>query len=368
MSVIYTIFFISVGIQFLFLTASIIKLSAYSTKKRKIQDSAPPVSILVCAHNQGKNLEMLLPKLFSQRHHLFEIIVINDRSQDETSLLLKKQSEKDQRLKVITVDTVPEGLNGKKYGISLGVKAAVYEILLFTDADCLPASNYWIQEMARSFEKSTQIVLGYSQYKKQKGFLNLFIRYETLYTAIYYVTMALSGNPYMGVGRNLAYRKAFFLNNNGFKGLWNIVGGDDDLFINRYATAYNTKVCIGHDALVKSIPKESFKGFYHQKIRHLSVGKLYKGKDKFILGWLLISHILFWLSFLSLIIAGESSYAIMVSFSLRIGVLYALFLIAIKRLGDNFNILPLAILDFLFIFYYIIIGLMAFFVKKIKWI
>jgi hypothetical protein len=126
---------------------------------------------------------------------------------------------------------------------------------LLTDADCRPHSELWIQSVSEQCASEKEIVLGYSPYQKEKGFLNLFIRYETLFAALQYVSYAILKNPYMGVGRNLAYRKSLFLNNKGFNGFLGVTGGDDDLFVNQHANGSNTSICVGEKALVYSVPK-----------------------------------------------------------------------------------------------------------------
>ena len=189
-------------------------------------------------------------------------------------------------------------------------------------------------------------------------------RYILLFSTLLWPLLA---SPYMGVGRNLAYKKTFFLNKGGFKGFWHKVGGDDDLFVNQYAKNNNTRVCISPDALILSVPKKKLRSFFYQKVRHLAIGKSYKKKDKFIIGCLLISHILFWAGFILLSAKGIGTPYVMLSLLLRMCILYTTFSLAAKKLGDTFNILPLAPLDFLFTFYYLSVGIVALFTKKIKW-
>jgi hypothetical protein len=92
---------------------------------------------------------------------------------------------------------------GKKLSITLGVKGAKFEHLILTDADCRPASRNWLKSIAENFSNEKQIVLGYGPYKKEKGFLNRLIRFDTTWIGMNYFSMALAKLPYMGVGRNL---------------------------------------------------------------------------------------------------------------------------------------------------------------------
>src|SRR5205809_1099854 len=148
-------------------------------------------------------------------------------------------------------------INGKKYPLSIGIKEANHEVMLLTDADCVPASEHWIQKMQEAYHDGVEIVLGYGAYHKRPGLLNKLIRFETIHSAIQYLSYALAGTPYMGVGRNLSYKKDLFLRNKGFSSINHVPSGDDDLFINKVATKKNTKIIIDPESITRSIPKTS---------------------------------------------------------------------------------------------------------------
>ncbi|MDQ3536488.1 MAG: glycosyltransferase [Bacteroidota bacterium] len=331
------------------------------------KEDLPPVSIVVCIQNEEHNLKNLLASLLNQDYPDFEIVIVDDRSTDDTYNFLKLRKAAHPQLKVIHVENVPEGFNGKKYGLTLGIKSAKNDILLFTDADCEPVSNKWIQEMAGAFTDSKKIVLGYSKYYTFKSYLNTFIRFETLYTGIIYLSSALAGRPYMGVGRNIAHRRSFFLANKGFKGHMKVTGGDDDLYVNENADNKNTGIAIGKDATVLSIPKSNWNAYFTQKKRHLSVGKYYDLRDKIKLNLLATSQLFFWLTFFILIISWQEPYIVLAGFVLRICIVCVIFHHSIIKLDDNFNIWLVPVFDLLFVFYYFIIGYTAFFSKDIKW-
>ena len=165
---------------------------------------------------------------------------------------------------------------GKKFPLSIGIKTAKYEIVLLTDADCVPASELWIEKMQETYDDDTEIVLGYGAFHKKKGLLNKLIRWETFHTALQYFSYTLAGKPYMGVGRNLSYKKTVFFRHKGFSAHNNILSGDDDLFINNAATKKNTKINIDKDAFTLSEPVKSWGQWVKQKTRHYSTGKHYK--------------------------------------------------------------------------------------------
>lgn len=331
-------------------------------------ESSAGASVVVCACNEVDNLRKLLPALLTQHYPQFEVLVVNDRSTDDTLSFLRSEAEKAEQLKIVTIGETPDHINSKKYGITLGIKAAKYDIILLTDADCIPESEHWVKAMVAPFNNNeTKIVLGYSQYITKKGLLNLMIRFETLYTAIQYLSFALAGRPYMGVGRNLAYRKSFFLDKKGFSGYQKVMGGDDDLFVNKNATSQNTAITIGKKSMVYSAPKVSWKAYFIQKKRHLSVGKLYKFKDRVYLGLLFLSHSLFWISFIALLTVWHEPYLIIGGFVVRVFVQYLIFYKAAQKLGDEFKLWMLPLIDVLYLMYYIATGISAVASRNIKW-
>lgn len=254
------------------------------------------VTIVVCARNELTNLTELLPLLNEQQYPAFEVLVMDDRSTDGTQLFLKNDIAQLSQVRFIRIDREHEHVTPKKYALTIALKKATYPTVLLTDADCRPASINWLTGMVAPLQaEQKDISLGFSPYEYQPGFLNLLIRSETLMTAVQYFSLALSGKPYMGVGRNLSYRTSLFFANRGFYTHKNVVGGDDDLFINEVATANNTAVCLDPDTFMWSKPKETWADWRTQKRRHLNVGNYYKPGHKFRLGLLTGSHVLSWL-------------------------------------------------------------------------
>ena len=175
----------------------------------------------------------------------------------------------------------------KKLAITLAAKAAQYEYLLLTDADCVPESSSWIREMMKGFgdgQGAKDIVLGFSPYFEDRGHINRLVRFDTLFNGLHYLGAALCGHPYMGVGRNLAYRKRLFFESGGFSHLMTNKAGDDDLFVNHVATRSNTAVVLSRESYTWSTAKQTMKEWWQQKRRHLSVSPAYKTSTKWRLG------------------------------------------------------------------------------------
>lgn len=273
--------------------------------KLPLSEAKPGVSVIICARNEADNLRNYLPVILEQDYPTFEVIVINDESSDETPIILDRYARLYNNLHVTFV---PEGAkiqSSKKLGLTLGVKAAKYDYLLFTDADCRPATRHWISSIVQHYTPGTEIVLGYGAYFKEKSVLNKLIQYDTFFNGLLFLGMAASGKPYMGVGRNLSYTKALFEQKKGFSGTLQLRSGDDDLFINKTATSSNTQIAIGEESVTWSEPKHTWKEWVQQKKRHLYVSPYYSTASKLRIGTESFSRALFYASAILLLAMGS---------------------------------------------------------------
>lgn len=239
-----------------------------------------PVSIIICARNEDDNLTEFLPKILTQNYPEFEVIVVDDCSYDATENVIDEFSKIFPNLKKATIKEDDYYKHGKKYAVLIGIKAAKYNNLLLTDADCFPANEKWLQSMSAGFVNKKEIVLGYGAYKKELGFLNKIIRFDTFLIALNYLSAAVKGKPYMGVGRNLAYKKELFYKEKGFAKHYHITSGDDDLFINQASNIDNTNISVSHDAITYSIAEKTFSDWKRQKHRHLTTAPHYSVASK----------------------------------------------------------------------------------------
>jgi glycosyltransferase involved in cell wall biosynthesis len=299
--VLLTLFCFFIGIiviQFFYFVIVFRKFAFAKTESKTliIDTKKVSVSVIVCAKNEAENVKNFIPILAEQDYKNFEIILIDDASNDQTLEIYEAYEKQYSNIKIVRVENNEAFWGNKKFALTMGIKATTKDYLLFIDADCYPNSKSWITEMSANFTTEKTIVLGYGAYQKiQNSFLNKIIRFETLFTAMQYFGWAKNGNPYMGVGRNLAYKKSEFFRVNGYINHMKIKSGDDDLFINEAANTTNTAICVSETSFTTSKPKMNFSDWFDQKRRHISTAKHYKFFDKFQLSLFYLSQIMFFI-------------------------------------------------------------------------
>ncbi|MCW3118155.1 MAG: glycosyltransferase [Chitinophagaceae bacterium] len=327
---------------------------AFFKNESKIQSQQHPVSVIICARDEDENIARNLPGVLVQKYSSsHEVIVVNDNSVDDSKYILQELKKTFKFLQVVELTQEAKLINGKKYPLSIGITEARHEIVLLTDADCVPSSEYWLQKMQDGYQPGVEVVLGYGGYHKLPGLLNKLIRFETFHTALQYLSYAMAGIPYMGVGRNLSYKRDVFFRNKGFASLNHIPSGDDDLFINKVATKKNTAVVLEPEAITLSNPKTTFSSWMKQKQRHYTTARYYKLKHKFLLGLYTSTQFIFY----PLLIAA----ALLFDWRLVLGILGLKLIVqgiiyfkAMKKMNES-DLWPLFILlDIWMFFYYVI--------------
>lgn len=320
-------------------------------------ETGQPLSVIICARDESRNLSERLPSVLGQQYEATcEVVVVNDNSFDDTRFILERMCDRSPRLKVVELVQEAQLIPGKKFPLSVGIKTAKNEILLLTDADCAPTSPLWMEKMQAVYHPGTEIVLGYGPYEKKAGILNRIIRFETFHTALQYFSYALAGQPYMGVGRNLSYKRDLFFRNKGFSAHNQVPSGDDDLFINAVATGENTRIALDPDTFVYSTPKTSWSEWVRQKQRHYTTSKYYKPVHKWLLGAYSGSHFLYFPALIAALILTPLPFRLFIwpVFGLRFLVQAVIFYGSMKKLKekDLFWLFPL--LDLWQFIYYII--------------
>jgi biofilm PGA synthesis N-glycosyltransferase PgaC len=314
-------------------------------KQKEKSSGTPGISVIICAKNEETNLERHLPKILQQDYPEFEVVVVNDSSTDDTEQVLIRLTAKFKQLRYTSIPANDKQMRGKKLALTIGLKSARNDLVLLSDADCYPASDQWLKKMGRHFSEQKKIVLGYGAYERKKGLLNILIRYETTFTAIQYFSYAISGKPYMGVGRNLAYHKALFFENKGFAGHYHLLSGDDDLFVNAHATKTNCAVEFSPESHTRSMPETTFRAWIKQKKRHVSAGNLYRTGSRIRLAAEWISRIILYITGIWLCSATNLALPAGILLGLILVTHLIVFKSGMSRLDEKYLLLPSLLFD-----------------------
>lgn len=360
LTIAFYIFIVVIAVQTFFYVGIFAKFSSSSSKQKS--NNQQPISVIICAKNEEENLKEFLPSILAQDYPNFEIILINDSSSDDTLEVMEAFKAKDGRIKIVDVKSIEVFWGNKKYALTLGIKAAKHDTLLFTDADCKPVSTHWISQMSSHFSDTKSLVLGYGGYEKIKNsFLNKIIRFETLLTATQYFSYAAIGMPYMAVGRNLAYKSDLFYEAKGFMNHMDILSGDDDLFVNQVATKSNTALCFSEESFTISKPKTTYRNWILQKRRHVNTATRYKLKHQILLALFYSSQILFWVLAITLL-SLQFNWIIVATLSgFRFIMLYTIFAMTAKKFNEKDLLLFLPIFEI-----FLIIAQFFIFIKNIS--
>ncbi len=331
---------------------------ALLNKNGNTHDSDQSVSLIVCIKNGIQHLTSI-PTYLKSVNKSDELIVVDDFSTDGTLDALNQIN--DEKIRIISAKIDQKG---KKMALKEGIEHAQNDLLILTDIDCVPRSLDWISHM-RYASQNADIVLGYGAYKKRPGFLNAFIRHETLLTVIQYMSYAIAGMPYMGVGRNLAYKKSVFLNSDKFESHNDLASGDDDLFIDSVANSTNTTICIEPDSFTESIPASNLNEFLRQKTRHITTATRYKALTKILLSLYSASHILSYILPIILLCYGAYSFALF-ALGIRIGVSWIVYALIADKFQEHDLKLSYPLLDFCMFLYYVVLSPFLIFQRN-KW-
>ncbi len=244
---------------------------------KAIDDSyLPKVSIVIAAHNEAAYLKESLPYLLEQDYPHYEVVVVDYVSHDDTAMVLKVCAENYPYLKIIHF---PEDVNmfqGKKYPLSIGIKSATGDIIVTTEADCIPKTFNWLRTMVAPYgNPKVQMVLGYAGISHAATLLNALQQYDNLTDSAAWLSRAISGHPYSGTGRNLSYRRDFFFRQGSFIRHYSEPDGADDMFVNQNATGKNCAVCLLPDSFVHSDAKLSIKLWHQQRYHRFATRRYY---------------------------------------------------------------------------------------------
>ena len=326
----------------------------------KSDSELEPVSIVLCARNAYEYLIELVPVLLGQDYPDFEIVIVNDCSDDDTEEYLKNLERSESRIKAVQLKQHLNFFNGKKFPLSMGIKSAANDLIVLTDCNCMPTNNQWLRSVVKCYGKNTEVVIGYSPYMQRKGLLNKLMRFDALQNGLLYLSSALMGHPYMGIGKNLSYRKELFYKNKGFISHYTTSVGDDDLFVSQVATKKNTDVLIDAENAILTTPISGFRPWVRQKSSRYSTVSKYAPHTRLMLSMFYISQFLFYATFIALLCLkpaftlsiGAAFYIPILAFFflLRFGTQLIIYHNSSKHLGEKGLLPGLLAYDFLFAF------------------
>jgi len=324
-----------------------------------------PISVIIAARNESSNLIQFLPAVLKQKYPDYEVVVVLDRCKDDSKKVVRDLQKTYHHLKIVEIHETQEGWASKKWAITKGVDAASHEWLAFTDADCWVPPT-WLREISLRIDDHINIVLGIGLYYQQHTLASHLTHYETLYTAYQYIGAAQVGFPYMGVGRNMAYRKSMFVDQEGLSKFKDCLSGDDDLFVNQFGKPPHVAIMTTPASITYSLPKHTFSTWITQKFRHVSASYNYTPASKFLLGLFHISHICIYLVFLLSLLFKLDLITSSYIFGSRLGISYVLFKTFVRQIPARHIPGTFLLLD-LFIFVYNMIIVPLGLIKRPEW-
>jgi len=337
------VFFTAIQISYYLLFSNIL-----FPNKRTFKLPEFPISVIIFVKNSAENLRNFLPSILTQNYPIFEIVLIDNNSTDKTHKVINSFAKKHPNIHIVSVENNEAFWGSKKYAMTLGIKAAKFEHLLFTEANCKPISEHWISEMSRQFSKEKTIVLGYSRYKKEKTIANFLIRFYHFLTAIQLLNFSKIGMPFMADGKNFAYKKEDFYRAKGFINHMKQELGEDDLFIQDAANKINTTYCISKNSFVETTNCDLFTDWFFLQRKKVFLRKKYQPKHRFVLNLFTISKLFFYVfgTVLLFFFPFEIILSIMFVYFLT---QYIIVGISAKRLDEKNLIYFLPLLDIVFL-------------------
>lgn len=312
----------------------------------------PALSVILCTRNEEHVLRDNLESILNQDYPDFEVIVVNDRSEDDTKWYLKDLSVEFKHLKAVEIAEHVLSTSGKKFGVAMGIKAAQHENLVLIDADCTPSSDQWLQHIGAAFGNQKEIVLGYVPLKRKKGFLNALIRFEHFIKSVDYLSFALKKNAFMGLGQNMAFAKSLFFKGKGFAAHIHVKSGYDELFVNQHATRNNTVIVIHKDAHIWKPMPRTFESYSIQRKFRKQATALFKGNHRFLLNLQALSAVLFYLSLLALVIIQPLTWPVAIAaYLFRLLIQYLIYIPIAGKLRITRMLWFLPVLDLFHTFY-----------------
>lgn len=312
-------------------------------------DRELPVSVVICARNESSSLQELIPRLMEQDHRNFEVVVVNDRSDDDSREVLQYLRKQYPNLNPVNIQADGQHDYGKKIALGVGVRSAKHPHLLVTDADCMPTGRDWIALMASGFKNNRRIVIGHSPYERKRGIANLLERYDGYAKAVQYISFAQAGLPYMGVGRNMGFASDLYFSAIGMRRHTHLMSGDDDLFVNEVARKGNTAVVVAPGAFTVTRATPGLATWLRRKRRHYTTAAYYRTGHQVLLTLLPFARMVLWATIIFLLFKGQH-HAALVGLGIELAIFMPITMRAMHRLGAGALVWFALPLEWLFLF------------------
>ena len=333
-----TAFALATLIQVLYSWFFLARLAFY--KARPTSSDWAPVSVVLIASNRASDLRKNLGAFLNQDYPDFELVVVIDNSDDGSDELLEDMAREHANLKIVHLRQRLNWFSGRKFPLSLGIKSAKHDLILLSDPGCRPVSQNWISEMAAAYHAGQEIVLGYASYATRSS-INKWLRFTAFYDALFYLSAALSGLPFKGIGKNLSYTRQLFYASKGFSSHYTIRDGDDELFVNMTAKKTNARIQISEEARVVQVKKVSFAKWLSSEKSRLRIRRFFKFRHRLLIRAFSFSAFAFYGLFAVLLILQAPLIPVFAIFALRFISIMLVFGFALKRLHEK-NLLLLA--------------------------
>lgn len=270
--------------------------------------AATRFSVIIPARDEAENIGVCLNAIYQQDYPagLFEVIVVDDHSTDDTAMVVQALQQQYPTLKLTRLSDLVDGkaLNAyKKKAIEIAIPQASGEWIITTDADCT-AGKDWLKYFDEFIQdRAPALVAGPVKFTNNGSLVSIFQCLDFL--SLQGITAAaVSANRHsMCNGANLAYRKTAFHEVGGFRGIDKLASGDDMLLMHKIKTRFPEKLgyVFAGEAVVDTPPMPDWRSFFNQRIRWASKAEKYD--DKSIIGVLVLVYF-YNVSLLAFSIAG----------------------------------------------------------------
>lgn len=224
------------------------KADDFDTPNSVNDSDMPRITVLVLANNNAQALDANLSIILTQDYAPgYEVIVVGEKGDLPTEAVVEQYAHRG-HLYATYIPHRSLFMSKSKLAVALGVKAAHNEWIVMVNAECRPQSDVWLKTLASRMDSDANLVMGYSNYDSEaRGYY----RFARLRTMCYMLRRAVRSVAYRTNGTNIAFRRSEFIAQEGYRGNLQLVNGEYDFIINKYAQPGQTRVVTAEDACIR---------------------------------------------------------------------------------------------------------------------